>query len=141
MSGLLRVRGSIAIPVTELRWRFSRSSGPGGQHVNTSDSAAELSFDLAGSPSIPESLRPRMLDRLAGRLVDGVLTVRASERRSQWQNRQAAQARLAALLHDAAAPVPKPRRPTRPSRAMRERRLENKRRRAELKRDRSTRYD
>jgi ribosome-associated protein len=134
MSEPLHVRGSIVIPAAELQWRFSRSSGPGGQHVNKTSSAAELLFDLAESPSIPEPYRSRALARLAGRLVDGVLTVRAEDQRSQWQNRQAAQARLEALLFEATAPEPKKRRSTRPSRATRERRLENKRRRSDTKR-------
>lgn len=141
MSGPVRVRGSVVIPDAELRWRFSRSSGPGGQHVNTSDTAAELSFDVAGSPSLPQTYKDRALRRLAGRLVDGVLTIRAEEHRSQLRNREAAKARLGALLGEATAPPPKPRRPTKPSRRVRERRLENKRRRGEIKRGRSGRFD
>lgn len=137
----LYVRPSVIIPGNELSWRFSRSSGPGGQHVNTSDSAAELLFDLKASPSIPEPLKQRALQRLAGRLVDGVISVRASNERSQWRNRQAARDRLAALLYEAMAPGPKRRRPTRPSRAMHERRLENKRMRSQTKRLRAERFD
>ncbi|MBA9003119.1 MULTISPECIES: alternative ribosome rescue aminoacyl-tRNA hydrolase ArfB [Thermomonospora] len=137
----IRVRGSVTIPESELRWRFSRSSGPGGQHVNTSATAAELSFDVAGSPSLPESYRRRALERLAGRLTGGVLTIRAEEHRSQQRNRDAARERLAMLLHEATAPPPKPRRPTKPSRRVHERRLQNKRHRSELKRSRSTRWD
>jgi ribosome-associated protein len=132
----LHVTTSVVIPAAELRERFSRSSGPGGQSVNTTDSRAELSWDLLRSPSVPESLRERMLDRLAGRLADGVLTVVASEQRSQLQNRMAARARLADLLRTAAAPPPRVRRATRPSRGARERRLADKRRRADVKRGR-----
>ncbi|WP_329244106.1 alternative ribosome rescue aminoacyl-tRNA hydrolase ArfB [Actinoallomurus sp. NBC_01490] len=141
MSGPVRVRGSVVIPDSELSWRFSRSSGPGGQHVNTSDTAAELSFDVAGSPALPEPYRERALHRLSGRLVGGVLTVRAEEHRSQLRNREAAKERLAALLNEATAPPPKTRRPTKPSRRVQARRLENKRRRGELKRGRSGRFD
>ena len=94
--GDLHVRGSLALPERELRWRFSRASGPGGQGVNTTDSRVELSFDVADSPSVPEPLRARALARLAGRLVDGVLTVVAAEHRSQLRNRAAARERLAA---------------------------------------------
>jgi ribosome-associated protein len=137
MSGPVFVRGSIVIPAAELQWRFSRSSGPGGQHVNKTSSAAELLFDVAASPSIPEPYRSRALARLSTRLIDGVLAVRSEEHRSQWQNRQAAEARLAALLFDATAPEPSPRKATKPSRGMRERRLENKRRRSDVKRLRS----
>ncbi|MEV6815372.1 alternative ribosome rescue aminoacyl-tRNA hydrolase ArfB [Micromonospora sp. NPDC051296] len=132
----LRVTDRWVVPTAELRERFSRSSGPGGQGVNTADSRVELSFDLAGSPSLPESLRARALDRLAGRLVDGVLTIAASEHRAQLANREAARERLVALLREAVAPPPPPRRPTRPSRAAKERRLADKKRRAQRKRDR-----
>ena len=141
MADDLTVNRSLVIPAGELRERFSRSSGPGGQGVNTADSRVELSFDVAGSPSIPDWLRPRLLDRLANRLVDGVLTIAASEQRAQLANRAAARERLAALLREAAAPPPPPRRPTRPSRAARERRLADKRRRARTKRDRRGRPD
>lgn len=132
----LRVTDRLVVPDAELRERFSRSSGPGGQGVNTTDSRVELSFDLAGSPSLPEPLRARALDRLAGRLVDGVLTVAASEHRAQLANREAARDRMAALLREAVAPPPKPRRPTRPSRAAKERRLAEKKRQSQRKRDR-----
>ncbi|NES28582.1 aminoacyl-tRNA hydrolase [Micromonospora terminaliae] len=132
----LRVTDRLVVPDAELRERFSRSSGPGGQGVNTTDSRVELSFDLAGSPSVPEALRARALDRLANRLVDGVLTVAASEHRAQLANREAARERLAALLREAVAPPPKPRRPTRPSRAAKERRLAEKKRQSQRKRDR-----
>jgi ribosome-associated protein len=134
MPGPIVLRGSVAIPETELRWRFSRSSGPGGQHVNTSDSAAELSFDVAGSAALPPAWRDRALERLAGRLAGGVLTVRAEEFRSQLRNREAARRRLARLLEDATAPPPRTRRPTRPGRAVHARRLDDKRRRGRLKR-------
>jgi len=135
----LRVNGWLVIPATELHERFSRSSGPGGQSVNTTDSRVELSFDVAGSAVLPEWARDRMTERLAGRLAGGVLTVTASEQRSQLANRQAARARLAALLREAAAPPQRPRVPTRPGRAANERRLEAKRNRAAIKRGR--RYD
>ncbi|MFF3008633.1 alternative ribosome rescue aminoacyl-tRNA hydrolase ArfB [Kitasatospora sp. NPDC057940] len=135
----IRVRGSVVVPDTELVWRFSRSSGPGGQHVNTSDSKAELRYDLAASRALPEVWRERALERLAGRLVDGrVLVIQASEFRSQWRNREAAAARLSAVLTEACAPPPKSRRATRPSRGMVERRLSNKRRRSELKQGRQS---
>jgi ribosome-associated protein len=136
MPGDLHVRGRLVIPAAELTWRFSRSSGPGGQSVNTTDSRAELSFDVAGSPSLSPVERERALDRLAGRLVDGVLTVTASEHRSQLRNRAAAESRLVATLSAAVAPPPKTRRPTRPSRAAQERRIAEKKRRSEVKRRR-----
>jgi ribosome-associated protein len=132
----MRVTDRWVVPAAELRERFSRSSGPGGQGVNTADTRVELSFDLAGSPSVPESLRARALDRLANRLVDGVVTVTASEHRAQLANREAARERLAALLREAVAPPPPPRRPTRPSRGAKERRLAEKKRQSQRKRDR-----
>ncbi len=122
------------LPARELHWRFSRSSGPGGQGVNTADSRVELSFDLARSASVPPHLRDRALRRLAGRLVDGVLTVVAAEHRSQLRNRAAARERLAATLRAALAPGPPPRRPTRPTAGSARRRLEQKARRGAVKR-------
>ena len=135
------VTDRLSLPEAELSWRFSRSSGPGGQSVNTSDSRAELSFDVARSPSLPPYLRERALDRLAGRLVDGVVTVAASEQRSQLQNREAARSRLAQLLREAVVPPPPARRPTRPGRGAKERRLSVKRQRSQLKRTRGNRRD
>jgi len=121
------------VPENELSWRFSRSSGPGGQSVNTSDSRVELSFDIARTSALGPTLRARALERLAGRLVDGVVTVTASEHRSQLRNREAAERRLAELLASATAPPPRVRRPTKPSTAARKRRLEDKRRRTQVK--------
>jgi ribosome-associated protein len=132
----LRVTPDLVLPAAELRWRFSRSAGPGGQSVNTTDSRVELSFDVGASRALPAPLRERALRRLSHRLVHGVITVVASEHRSQWRNREAAAARLAALLSEAVAPPARPRRATRPSAAARTRRLEAKRRRGTIKRDR-----
>ncbi|HJP77427.1 MAG TPA: alternative ribosome rescue aminoacyl-tRNA hydrolase ArfB [Pseudonocardiaceae bacterium] len=136
MADELVVTSSVVIPAAELHERFSRSSGPGGQGVNTADSRVELSFDVARSAAIPQRLRPRVLDRLGGRLVDGVLTVAASEHRAQLQNRQAARERLATLLRAALRPPPATRRPTRPTLGSVERRLAAKRRRSDVKRAR-----
>ncbi len=122
------------MPEAELRWRFSRASGPGGQGVNTTDSRVELSFDVTASAALSDVARQRVLERLDHRLAGGVLTVVASEHRSQRRNRVTARARLAGLLRDALAPDPPPRRATRPSRAARERRMQGKRRRGGGKR-------
>jgi ribosome-associated protein len=138
MPGPLRVRSAV-IPEAELSWRFSRSSGPGGQGVNTSDTRAELIFDVAGTTAFGPTLRGRALERLAGRLVDGVLTITASEHRSQLRNREAAEQRLVEILLEATAPPPRSRRPTRPTRASTERRLDAKRRRSGVKRLRRSR--
>ncbi|NPC96926.1 alternative ribosome rescue aminoacyl-tRNA hydrolase ArfB [Nocardioides sp. zg-DK7169] len=137
----LPVSRSWVVPAAELTERFSRSSGPGGQGVNTTDSRVELSLDVAASGSLPDTLRDRVLSRLAGRLVDGVVTVVASEHRTQLANRKAARERLAQLLREAAAPPPAKRRPTRPTRGSKERRLGAKKRRGEIKRGRQGRFD
>ena len=134
MDGPLRVTRSVLIPAKELKWRFSRSSGPGGQSVNTADSRVELSLDLETTTALGPVQRARALERLSGRLVDGVLTVKASRQRSQLQNREAALERLAQILAGALAPPPPHRRPTRPKRSAVERRLADKKRRAQTKR-------
>jgi ribosome-associated protein len=131
----LRIGPSLEVPDAELTWRFSRSSGPGGQGVNTTDSRAELSVDLA------RVLPPDLLARASERLGSTAVTVTASEHRSQLQNREAAMERMTALLRDAVAPPPPPRRATKPSRASKERRLEAKRQRSEVKRARRARPD
>lgn len=129
----LQVTPSLVIPDAELSWRFSRSSGPGGQGVNTTDSRVELTVDLA------RVLAPHLLQRAAERLGATTVTVAASEHRSQLQNREAAAQRLAQLVREAVAPPPAPRRPTKPSRSSKERRLEVKRQRSDLKRSRRAR--
>jgi ribosome-associated protein len=133
MDEVVRVTADVAIPVEELEYRVSRSSGPGGQGVNTTDSRVELRFDLAGSPSLAPEAKARALRRL-GRRVDssGTLRVVASAQRSQLANRRAATERFAELLADALA-VPRTRRATRPSAAARARRVAAKRRRAATK--------
>ena len=129
----IQVRGAV-IPADELSWRFSRSSGPGGQSVNTSDSRVELSYDLATSTALPPVLKERALRTLHGRLVNGVLTVSASEFRSQLRNREAATRRMADVLTAATAAPPPARRPTKPTRGSKERRLAAKQRRSQIKR-------
>jgi ribosome-associated protein len=132
--GGLRVSRTVVVPPGDLRWRFSRSGGPGGQSVNTTDSRVELMLDLTATPAFDERQRARLLDRLQGRLVDGVLTVTASEHRSQLRNRDAAALRLAALLREALAAPGRGRRPTRPTRGSQQRRLDAKTRRGRTKR-------
>lgn len=140
MSGPYFIRGAVSLPEAELEWRFSRSSGPGGQHVNTSDSQVELRFPLARTEALPAVWKERALERLAGRLVaDGVLVVRASEHRSQWRNRETAAVRMTALLAEATAPPPRPRRAKKVPRGVNERRLRGKKQRGDLKRGRSGR--
>ena len=135
-SGDLPVVGSLVVPAAALRWRFSRSSGPGGQGVNTADSRAELSVDLAEVPGLTDAQQQRLAARLGGRLVDGVLTITASEHRQQLRNRQAARERLAAVLRAGLAPPPPARRRTTPTRGSQERRIQAKKQRGELKKQR-----
>jgi ribosome-associated protein len=137
----LRVNRSVTIPDRELRWRFSRSSGPGGQGVNTADSRVELSFDVASSRVFGPTLRSRALDRLSHRLVGGVLTIVVSDERSQLRNRELARQRLAATMADALRPPPRTRRPTRPSKASVDRRIASKKRRGQVKRQRQSTDD
>lgn len=130
----VRVSASLVIPAAELSWRFSRSSGPGGQGVNTADSRVELMWDAEASSVLSRVQRERLIERLGDRLVGGVLTIAASEHRAQLRNRDAARARLAALVAEAVrAPAP-PRRATKPTRGSTERRLQAKQRRTDVKR-------
>ncbi len=132
----LRVSGRVVVPASMLGWRFSRSSGPGGQGVNTADSRVELSVRPLELPGLTEHQRSRLVERLAGRLVDGVLTIAASEHRQQLRNREAARARMAAAIAEALAPPPRTRRPTRPTRGSKERRITAKKQRSQLKKQR-----
>ncbi|WP_199522442.1 alternative ribosome rescue aminoacyl-tRNA hydrolase ArfB [Geodermatophilus marinus] len=135
-AGDLPVTGALVVPAAALSWRFSRSSGPGGQGVNTADSRVELSVSPLALPGLGAAQRDRLAQRLAGRLVDGVLTVVAAEHRQQLRNRQVARERLAAVLRAALAPPAPSRRRTRPTRGSQERRLEAKKQRGRLKRSR-----
>lgn len=126
-------RDALVLPAGELVERFSRSSGPGGQSVNTADSRVELEYDVSGSAALTETQRRRALRHLESRLVDGRVVVVASEHRSQHRNRVAARERLSDLLRAALAPPPPTRVPTRPGRGARRRRLEAKRRRGQTK--------
>jgi ribosome-associated protein len=141
MPGDLPIRGSLVIPEAELKWRFSRSGGPGGQGVNTTDSRVELLFDVEGSLVLRGVYRERALDRLAGRLVDGVLSVTASEQRSQYQNRLAAERRLGEILKTATAPPARARVATKPTAGSKQRRIDDKKRRGEIKRQRRATED
>lgn len=127
-------RAMLEIPESELSWRFSRSSGPGGQHVNTTDSRVELTFDVARSTVLNQTQRDRALAALDSRLVDGRLTVAASQYRSQFRNREAARDRLTALVNRAIEPPGPKRRKTKPTKGSQQRRLDAKRRRGEVKR-------
>jgi ribosome-associated protein len=126
----------IFIEEAELQWRFIRASGPGGQNVNKVSTAVQLRFAAATSPSLPEPIRARLI-RLAGRCatVEGVLVIDARRHRSQGRNRQDAIKRLAELIRKAAA-QPAPRKKTQPTVASKQRRLESKHRRSNIKQTR-----
>ena len=132
----LEVSPALTIPAAELGWRFSRSSGPGGQHVNTSDSRVELSWNIAGSAVLSDGQRAMLVSRLDRRLISGVITVTASERRSQLRNREIALEKLAELVAEGLAPEAPHRRPTKPTRGSDRRRLASKQQRSATKRQR-----
>jgi ribosome-associated protein len=132
----LDVVPGLTIPASELDWRFSRSSGPGGQHVNTSDSRVELSWDVRESSALSDSQRLILLTRLGPRLIGGVVTVTASERRSQLRNREIALAKLADLVAGGLAPAAPGRRATKPTRGSDRRRLVAKKLRSTTKQQR-----
>ena len=132
----LEVSLELTIPGAELRWRFSRSSGPGGQHVNTSDSRVELSWNVSDSLALSESQRLILLARLGPRLIAGVITVSASGQRSQLRNREAALAKLGDLVAAGLAPDPPRRKATKPTRGSNRRRLTAKKERSTTKQQR-----
>jgi ribosome-associated protein len=132
---LLDIGAAAGLPAAELEFRFSRAGGPGGQHVNTSSTRAELVFDLERSPTLTESERSRARRRLRTRLdTEGRLRVVAQDERSQLRNRELAVRRFTELMREALAPPPPPRRPTKPSRAAKAKRVEGKKRTGHVKR-------
>ncbi|WP_336714724.1 alternative ribosome rescue aminoacyl-tRNA hydrolase ArfB [Arthrobacter sp. USHLN218] len=132
----LEVSPALTVPAAELRWRFSRSPGPGGQHVNTSDSRVELSWNINDSKAISEGQRLLLAARLGQRLVAGAITVTASERRSQLRNREIALAKLRNVIGEGLAPEGPRRRATKPTRGSNRRRLAAKAQRAATKQQR-----
>jgi ribosome-associated protein len=132
----LEVSPALTIPTSELAWRFSRSSGPGGQHVNTSDSRVELSWNVGDSGALSDGQRLMLLTRLERRLIAGVITVTASERRSQLRNREIALTKLSDIVAEGLAPEAAPRKATKPTRGSNRRRLAAKEQRAATKRQR-----
>jgi ribosome-associated protein len=127
--------GGYDLPASELEWAFGPTGGPGGQHANRSNTRAQLRFDLAASAAFPPEVKERIVSRLGRRVSEGVITLTCNETRSQLKNRRACEERLAEMLEKAARPAKK-RRPTGPSPASKEKRLEEKRRRSQTKRGR-----
>jgi len=137
--GDLHVSAAVVIPAAELQWRFSRSSGPGGQNVNKVETAVELGFDLEGTGAIGPFQKQRLLERLGSRCVAGCLRVAVSEHRSQYQNRQLAMQRLGDLLREGLKPPPKLRKPTKPTRGAVKRRVDAKKQKSQIKQARQRR--
>ena len=135
----LVVNERLIIPARDLRWRFSRSSGPGGQGVNTTDSRVELVLDVEKCSGLGPFRRARLVEHFETRLVEGCLRVVVAEERSQWQNRQKALHRMAELLREGLQPPPRARKSTRPGRGAVKRRLDTKKKRGDLKRQRRSR--
>ena len=135
----LVVNERLIIPARDLRWRFSRSSGPGGQGVNTTDSRVELVLDVEKCSGLGPFRRARLVEHFETRLVEGCLRVVVAEERSQWQNRQKALHRMAELLREGLQPPPRSRKATQPGRGAVKRRLDTKKRRGDLKRQRRSR--
>ena len=126
----IRVTRSVSIPRSEIDYRYSRSSGPGGQHAQKSETRVEATFDVEGSTALTDTQKRRVIAR-----AGPVLRAIAQDERSQWRNRELATERLVEALREALR-VPRKRRPTKPTQASRERRLEQKRRRGDIKRQR-----
>ncbi|WP_245813844.1 alternative ribosome rescue aminoacyl-tRNA hydrolase ArfB [Rhodococcus marinonascens] len=129
----MEITRSLIVPAAELHWRFSRSSGPGGQGINTTDSRVQLAVNLSTLSTLSPEQLGRMQIQLAHRLVDGMITVTASDMRSQLRNRRSARARMSALLRDALLTEPRKRRPTTATKGSHRRRLEGKKQRAQTK--------
>ena len=134
----LTINSRLVIPSNELKWRFSKSSGPGGQSVNKTDSRVELVFDIKHSSVFGPFHKKRLLERLESRCANGCLNIVAAEERSQYQNRQVAMARVADLLREGLGPPPKTRKATKPTRASQKRRVTAKKHRGALKQTRQS---
>ncbi len=132
----LQVSPALTIPASELGWRFSRASGPGGQHVNKTDSRVELFWNVDDSTTLSEEQRELLLDRLGSRLIAGAITVTASEQRSQRRNRETALEKLAQLIREGLAPAGPKRRPTKPTRGSKRRHRAVKKQRSDVKQQR-----
>lgn len=135
---MLEIAPDLQLDENELNYEFIRASGPGGQNVNKVATAVQLRFDVQSSPSLPETVKARLV-KLAGKRItaDGILLIEAKRYRTQEQNRQDAEKRMIKLIQQALK-KPKPRKPTRPSAAARAKRLDEKKRRSELKRSRKS---
>ncbi len=132
----LTINANLIIPSKELKWHFSRSSGPGGQGVNTTDSRVELLLDIKNSSAIAPFQKQRLIEKLGSRCINGCLIVIVEKERSQYQNRKLALARLADLIREGLQPTPRPRKATKPTLASQKQRIETKKHRSTLKKNR-----
>ncbi len=139
-SSNLRINSRIIIPSSELQWRFSRSSGPGGQNVNTTDSRVELLFNIQASSSLGDFRKKQLLEKLSKKLARGWLRVVAAEERSQYLNKKSALVRMRNIIIEGLKSPPKPRAITKPTKASERRRIHKKKHRGEVKRNRTVNY-
>ena len=137
----LTVNSKLEIPVNEIQWRFSRSSGAGGQNVNKTDSRAEIVFNVSESKTLTPYQKYRISIQDEVKLSNGCICIAVQDKRTQYQNRQLALTRLTSTLRDLLKPPPKTRRETIPTRSSQRRRIESKKKRGELKRNRQSNID
>tara|TARA_A100001011_G_scaffold347206_1_gene384119 strand:+ start:360 stop:782 length:423 start_codon:yes stop_codon:yes gene_type:complete len=137
----LRINTKLEIPDNEIKWRFSRSSGAGGQNVNKTDSRAEIVFNVSESKTLTPYQKYRISIQDEVKLSNGCICIAVQDKRTQYQNRQLALTRLTSTLRDLLKPPPKTRRETIPTRSSQRRRIESKKKRGELKRNRQSNID
>ncbi len=137
----LKIKSKLEIPVKELQWRFSRSSGSGGQNVNKTDSRVEIIFDVRESKALTPYQKHRIISQDKTKLINGCICIAVQEKRTQYQNRQLALQRLISTLQDLLKQLPKKRRETIPTLSSQRKRVEAKKKRGQLKRNRQTKID
>ena len=137
----LTINSKLEIPANEIQWRFSRSSGAGGQNVNKTDSRAEIVFNVSESKTLTPYQKYRISIQDEVKLSNGCICIAVQDKRTQYQNRQLALTRLTSTLRDLLKPPPKTRRETIPTRSSQRRRIESKKKRGELKRNRQSKID
>ena len=137
----LRINTKLEIPANEIHWRFSRSSGAGGQNVNKTDSRAEIVFNVSESKTLTPYQKHRIFIQEEIKLINGSICITVQEKRTQYQNRQLALSRLTSTLRELLKPPPQKRRETIPTRASHKRRIESKKKRGEIKRNRQSKID
>ena len=137
----LIINSKLEIPANEIEWRFSRSSGSGGQNINKTDTRVEIIFDVSGSKALTPYQKHRIIDQDKIKLVKNCVCITVQEKRTQYLNRQLALSRLASTLRDLLKPLPKKRKPTIPTRSSQIKRVKSKKKRGELKKNRQLKID